>query len=251
MAIWFRMSILAILVVLLNAAQAIADEREFRLSAPVEITESGLLSYVLPRFSLKTQVRITVVEPDAEADVFIGEEGVAVFDGMGRTWRMKLHTPEHKGVERFASWIRSDIGKRTITAFAIGEEHPFGLPELQTVELAAVERNGDPVVGQAVSQRMCARCHVVTSSDRMNAIGSTPSFFALRTLPDWEQRFEAFYGLNPHPAFTQVDGVTPPFPDNRPPPIVPLEMTLGDIEAMLAYVAGLDPADLGAPLAHQ
>ena len=97
----------------------------------------------------------------------------------------------------------------------------------------------------------CKRCHAVTSEGRINSIGSTPSFFVLRTLPDWSERFEQFYVLNPHPAFTQIAEVTPPFAQDRPPPIVPVEMTLGDLEAIVAYVAELAPADLGAPIQHQ
>ena len=57
--------------------------------------------------------------------------------------------------------------------------------------------------------------------------------------------------LNPHPAFTQVADVTPPFHEERPPPIIPVEMTLDDLQAILAYVAALEPADLGAPIRHQ
>ena len=34
-----------------------------------------------------------------------------------------------------------------------------------------------------------------------------------------EDRFDAFYTLAPHPAFTQIDGVTDPFPIDRPSPI--------------------------------
>ena len=85
----------------------------------------------------------------------------------------------------------------------------------------------------------------------MSSIDSSPSFFALRSLPDWEDRFQTFYVLNPHPAFTQIADVTPPFPDELPSPIVPVEMTLEDVDAILAFVAALKPADLGAPLQHQ
>jgi hypothetical protein len=85
----------------------------------------------------------------------------------------------------------------------------------------------------------------------MNAIGSTPSFAVLRALPDWGARFQGFFALNPHPAFTQVADVTDPFPIDRPPPIIPVEITLDDLEAILAFVAAMEPADLGAPLLHQ
>ena len=68
---------------------------------------------------------------------------------------------------------------------------------------------------------------------------------------DWDNRFRAFFALNPHPAFTQVEDVTEPFPIDRPPPIIPVEITLADLEAIMAYVSRLEPADLGAPIKHQ
>jgi hypothetical protein len=107
------------------------------------------------------------------------------------------------------------------------------------------------VLGRKLSGELCGRCHVVYADDRMNDIGSTPSFFVLRAMRNWDVRFQTFYALNPHPAFTQVTDVTPPFPIDRPSPIVPVEMTLDDLEAILAYVSGIAPADLGAPLQHQ
>ena len=85
----------------------------------------------------------------------------------------------------------------------------------------------------------------------MNAMGSTPSFAVLRTMPDWAARFQSFYALKPHAAFTQVEDVTAPFPINRPSPIVPVEVTLDEVEAILAYVAEMTPADLGAPIQFQ
>jgi hypothetical protein len=73
----------------------------------------------------------------------------------------------------------------------------------------------------------------------------------LRALGDWEARFQSFYALKPHPAFTQITGVTAPFATHLPPAIVPIEVTPHEIEAILAYVGGLAPADLGAPIQVQ
>ncbi len=73
----------------------------------------------------------------------------------------------------------------------------------------------------------------------------------LRAFADWESRFSAFYVLNPHPSFTQIAEVTAPFPLHRPSPIVPVEMTLEEVEAVVAYVAALAAAGLGPALEHQ
>jgi hypothetical protein len=70
----------------------------------------------------------------------------------------------------------------------------------------------------------------------------------LRTLRDWEDRFQAFYVLNPHPAFTQVADVTEPFDPTRPSPIHTMEITLDDLENIMAFVQGIAPADLGSPI---
>ena len=87
--------------------------------------------------------------------------------------------------------------------------------------------------------------------NKHNGLGSTPSFGVLRSLPNWNQRFEGFYALNPHPSFTQIADVTPPFDPERPSPIYPLEITLADLDEILAFVSSIPPADLGAPIQHQ
>ena len=82
----------------------------------------------------------------------------------------------------------------------------------------------------------------------MSTIGSTPSFALIRSFPDWDSRFQAFFALNPHPAFTIVEGVTEPFAASRPPAIVPVKLTLEELDSILAYVETIAPAELGTPL---
>lgn len=94
----------------------------------------------------------------------------------------------------------------------------------------------------------CGRCHVIGKINRMGGIGSTPSFAAIRALPDWEARMRSFYALNPHPAFTQIEGVTEPFPENRPSPIHPLRLTPKQIDVIVEFVRGIEPKDLGATI---
>lgn len=227
-----------------------ADDRLVRLAMPPELADSGLPQYMLPRFSLKTQVRVQVVPPGDDAEAEIGADGRPVFTGLGRTWRLRLRG-QHKGAQRFADWLTSDVGRRAVTGFTVDGVQPFAPPQAEEAAVVEVSMDGDAALGAQLSQQMCARCHVVDPAERMKSIDSTPSFFALRSLADWDERFQAFYALNPHPSFTQVKEVTPPFPEDRPPPIVPVVMTLEDVEAILAFVAALTPADLGAPLQHQ
>ena len=177
-------------------------------------------------------------------------EGIAVFSGAGATWRMQVDE-SHDGAARFAEWLSSDVGRRTLTSFEVDGVQPFTLPAEKTVTEAVATFEGDAAEGLKLSSLHCGRCHVVSEANRMNAIGSTPSFFVLRTMRDWNRRFESFFALNPHPSFTQVAEVTAPFPANRPSPIAPVEITLDDLDAILAYVNQLEPADLGAPIKHQ
>ena len=236
----------------LTPGAARADEA-VRLAVPPALVETGLLEYVLPRFSLKTGVRIAPVGLGEPAQIVLSPEadGPRVFTGPDATWRMGLTAPGHDGAARFADWLLSEIGQRTVTAFTRDGTAPFSLPAAQKVAVAPISYDGDPDTGRELSVEHCARCHAVSEATRMNAIGSSPSFFVLRAMRDWDTRFAGFYALNPHPAFTQVAEVTPPFPIDRPSPIVPVEITLEDLDAILAYVAGMAPAELGAPIRHQ
>ena len=240
----------ALVLAALMPLAAWADDKRFRLAAPAPLAESGLLDYLLPRFSLKTGVRIAVVSSGAEAEAAFGmREGRKVFVGAGGTWRLR-HDGAHPGAARFADWLSSEIGQRTVTSYEVAGAAPFGLPEIEEEQDAAPVFDGDAARGARVAQAKCGRCHVV-DPDRRGGIGSTPSFPVLRTLSDWDVRFQTFYALNPHPAFTQVTGVTEDFARHLPPAIVPIEVSPGEIEAILAYVAGIAPADLGAPIQFQ
>jgi hypothetical protein len=104
----------------------------------------------------------------------------------------------------------------------------------------------DIELGEAQSLLHCGRCHVVNEKNRMGGIGSTPSFGALRAMPAWEDRFAVFWTLNPHPSFTQVEGMTEPFDPQHPPAIAPVWPTLEEVEAINAFAASIPPKDLGA-----
>lgn len=240
------------LLIALAAGESRAAEG-FRLSAPDELVDTGVLKHILPRFSLKTGIPIELVLDGAEAEVALrsGGNGRVVFIGPNTTWRMRVRAQDHAGAARFADWLTSEIGQCAITGFAPTGVALFSLTDEEQVEEAEISFDGNAKRGRELSTVHCGRCHVVSDDNRMNAIGSTPSFFVLRTFVDWDTRFQSFYALKPHPAFTQVADVTAPFPSNLPPPIIPVEITLDDIEAILAYVSAITPANLGAPLQHQ
>ena len=111
--------------------------------------------------------------------------------------------------------------------------------------LAGEGRAQEYAPGEKLTLLHCGRCHVVNEKNRMGGIGSTPSFPVMRGRENWEERMRAFYGEPPHAAITQIEGVTDPFPINRPPPIHPMRLTLEEIDKIIDYVRTLEPPDLG------
>lgn len=227
--------------------------RSFSLSAPAELVETGFLKYLLPRFSLKTGIRIELVPEGAAGDARLASQGKgpSVFDGLGTRWTLSISDAENADLLRFKSWITGEVGRRTIDAFPAGGGVRFKASTQRYEEQVALVLPGDAVEGEALAVRHCGRCHMVNEATRMSSIGSTPSFAVMRAFRDWKDRFEAFFVLRPHPAFTVIENVTEPFDPFRPPPIVPVEMTLKDLEALMAYVSRVEPADLGAPIQYQ
>lgn len=243
-----KLSAMIALALPLAAAAQDAD-KAFRLSAPAALQDSGLVQHLVPRFGLKTATRITVVAPGDAADAMFGDQGQPAFEGLGQIWNLAVN--DDPDAQKFSDWLRSDIGRNTVDSYAIDGTAPFSTQVKKGVVVAAVSFDGNAAKGADLSLQHCGRCHVVGDRNRLDSIGSTPSFAVLRTLPNWDTRFQAFYALNPHPAFTQVDEVTPPFDRTRPSPIEPVRITLDQLEDILSYVAGIAPADLGAPIRSQ
>lgn len=218
-----------------------AQDRAFTLQAPASLQDTGLLKHLLPRFSLKNGIRISLA--DTVGDARLGPDGTPVFSQGETIWHLAHSDNPH--VLIFQDWLLSDVGKRTIEAFAPDGRSLFSAEFATQAETRQQRVTGDTAKGERLALSNCGRCHVVNDTNRMKAIGSTPSFYLLRSFDDWQERFEAFYVLKPHGAFTQIEGVTPPFEDHLPPPIAPLEITLEDVEAIVAFVYSLPPADLG------
>lgn len=239
-----------IFLCLATLAARAEEARQFRLSVPPEVAESGLMDYLLPRFALKTGRRAELAGEDADAVLGAdGGAGVAVMARGGVVYALRL-TGGNDAARRFADWLSSEIGQRAIAAFQPPQGEPF-LPAPKKVLREAPVIEGDAALGREVAERHCARCHRTHDEDRSSGIGSTPSFPALRALPDWAERFMAFYARSPHPAFLRVEGISPAFDPARPPPITPVELTPEEAEALLAYAASVAPADLGAEIEHQ
>lgn len=252
-------------------APAAAQERTFVLLADERLAQSGLLDFLVPRFALKHQIRPTVeiagrgaVGLDAAgADIILvardqaGAGAAAAFHSTGGdsevayAVRLSDGAANARHAEAFLDWLTGDIGRATIETFKVDDVQVFMPGPLGTVVVPEVVINGDANMGERLALIHCGRCHVVSDRNRMGGIGSTPSFAALRAIPGWQDKFLAFWTANPHPSFTQVEGLTEPFDPNRPPHIAPVEITQTDIDAILAYAASVEPKDLGSPVSSR
>ncbi|MHA7776658.1 hypothetical protein [Roseibium sp. M-1] len=237
-----------------------AQSKSFRLSAPDAVAETGFLKFLLPRFSLKTGIRIELVGERDAADVILlaakdglsaANDGAPVFSGLDETWFLIVLAKDNDHAVRFRKWLTGDIGRRTVDDFEENGKQLFTASLAKEKDVGPVILSGDATEGEKLAVLHCGRCHRVNEATRHSGIGSTPSFSVMRSFTDWQRRFEAFFSLNPHPSFTMIDGVTEPFDITRPPPIAPLELTLDDLEAILAFVSRIEPADLGAPIQYQ
>lgn len=248
----FCAGLLGLALCMLVPGSGKAQSRSFRLGAPEALVASGVLKHLLPRFSLKTQVRIELVGA-GEADARFSTEGkgTPVFAGLDANWVLVTLTPGNEHVERFEDWITSEVGHKTIESFKPDGKTLFKAAAVRLEDEETVVLAGDVVAGEKLAVRHCGRCHMVNEATRLTTIGSSPSFAVMRGFSDWQARFEAFFALNPHPSFTMIDGVTEPFDVSRPSPIVPLEMSLEELDAILAFVSQITPADLGAPIQYQ
>jgi len=249
-----------------QSSQAIGQERVITLAVGPELIASGAMKYILPRFSLKHGIKFELVGLGAEGTDAVWAAGKGHHETVSASAVMRrgstvfyvssIHDGGASSIEsqhagRFVDWLLSDIGQRTILAFEPNGSQVFtALPKGIEV-VPTVIFTGNPNLGETLAYTNCGRCHVVGEKNRMKGLGSTPSFALMRTFSDWQNRFEAFYTLNPHPSFSQIAGVTEPFDPSLPPPIHPLEITLEDLNAILAFVATIEPANLGAPLVHQ
>ena len=96
---------------------------------------------------------------------------------------------------------------------------------------------------EVIAKGHCTRCHVVPDMNPYGGIGSTPSFAAMKWLPDWEHRFEVFYTLPPHPALVKILGLSEERVASLPAFVAEIELQIDDVEAILAFVRTLATPD--------
>ena len=240
--------ILCVIVLIQHATAAVGqDDNRFTLRVAAELENSGLMAYLLPRFALKSGRRAELVADGADMEIdSAGPEDTPLLAREDRIYAIVAQN-DNAAAALFASWIGSEIGQNAITAFVPAEGVRFSAAPAEA-EVTVIVFDGDAALGARLAKAHCGRCHRVDAERTGMGIGSTPSFPALRSLADWDERFLSFYALNPHPAFLRVAEVSPPFDPAFPPAIHPVELTLAEVEAIQAYAAALEPMDLGAPV---
>ena len=223
---------------------------------PQAMLDSGFDKQILPRFGFKHRIRVAPV-PDGEAHMAMSDQpgGYRIMvDSEDTVWFLTILTEDTEAKDKaatFLEWLQSTPGKAAIESFA-PEGTQLYSTEIKVVVVVEKETfDGDKAEGSRLALVHCGRCHVVDERNRMGGIGSTPSFAALRGRANWSDLFRAFYIQNPHPSFTQVDGVTEPFDPNRQIHIAPVEITLDEIEAIAAFVDTIEPKELGRPVQSQ
>ena len=209
---------------------------------------AGFDKQLLPRFGFKHRIRVAAVDAGpADMSLEASDKGTFVFRDADQT-DFHLDPGDDPRGATFLDWLQSDPGRAAIESFAPDGQQLF-FTEIVVEEVVVEEVfEGDTKSGSDLAILHCGRCHVVDDRNRMGGIGSTPSFSALRGRENWSDLFRAFYTHNPHPSFTQVDGVTAPFDASRQVHVAPVEITLDDVEAITAFVATIRPKDLGRPV---
>lgn len=252
MEVFRSLSVVALAAVAICVAGTVwAQGKTTTLLVAPELQETGVVKFMLPRFTLKHGVRVTVVTEGGAAGSLIKDGEAAVFSRAGDNYGLTVHRADDPHMATLATWLTGDVGQRTVLSFKQDGQPVFEVPIVAVEAEVETELDGDAARGAELALSACGRCHVVGDVNRMNGIGSTPSFAVLRSLDGWMERFWAFYALNPHPSFTIIPDVTEPFDETRPSPISPVTLTLEELENIVAYTATMAPANLGAPVVHQ
>lgn len=231
------------------------------LRADPALIDSGLIRFLVPRFSLKYNTTVDVQPNDKidenppQAEVSLVRTpapagAMPAIEGKGDSFAVLA--PATGPGQKFAAWLLSETGRRTIAQFTAPDgSTPFAPARAETAPKVDIDFDGNPDRGEALAYTNCGRCHVVGPDNRMQGIGSAPSFAALRSLGNWIDRFRTFYLRNPHPAIIRIRDISQPIDPTSPSPIHAVELSEAEMLDILSYTASVKPADLGAPLQNR
>ncbi len=274
-AIALALTALLLLGLLALPAPVRAQGATLNLGVSEDLEVSGMARHLAPRFGMRANTRVTVVPADADALERLLREGAVdavlapadvvealMADGLLRRAASAFRSegeaalnyvisrpadgPNDDRAAAFQDWLTGTVGRNTIEGFSGPVVYAPGTVEVERA--AAVLPDGDAAVGADLALAHCGRCHRIDERNRFGGLSNTPSFAALRTQEVWLEKFTTFWLLNPHPSFTQIEGLTQPFDPERPPSLHPVFLTPDEVDAIVAFTATIDPIDLGAPL---
>ena len=127
----------------------------------------------------------------------------------------------------------------------------LGMTSLVSVSAVQAEQSALLKQGEKLVRQHCTRCHVVGDLNKYGGIGSTPSFGAIKSLHDWQDRFAAFWSLLPHPSVVQVEGISPERPKDLLATTKQIFLTPDEVDAILTYVDTVPVKDLGGTVRYQ
>ena len=209
--------------------------------------------HILPRFKFKTQIVINALDTIKNTDASIGvkEEGISVFSDLNDViYKIEKKTTDAeklKKIDRFIDWLKSSSGISAVEGFQINGAPIFKAILIEKKEIKEFIFDGDSKNGLIISQKHCKRCHVV-DDNVFAGIDSSPSFQAMRSFEDWEERFRAFWTVSPHLNVISIKDVHEAGSNLSPVVIAPIELTLEEVDDILSYVSKLKPKDLGKPI---
>jgi len=240
---------LLVLKCLLFSFQA-ANSEGILVHFPEELKMIEFDKHLLPRFKFKTQIAIKNSDEEDSHDVLIGiiEKGQPIFSDLnGFLYRLEIITldeDKRKKAEKFMTWLTSPSGIAVIEDFSIDDTPIFKGIKHQKEEKIVMNFAGNITSGLSLSQVHCKRCHVV-DNNAFAGIDSSPSFHALRSIKNWEEKFRAFWTVSPHLSVISITDIYEAGSSRSPVTMVPIELNLSEVEDILAYVASIKPKELG------
>ena len=111
----FTLAFLAFLLLFGGASSA--QERRITLYASPTLIKTGILKHIIPRFSLKHSIRVTISQDKGEADVILDKlkTQLPVFQSASAMWFLSLQERDKsESAEVFKDWLISEVGKNTI-----------------------------------------------------------------------------------------------------------------------------------------
>ena len=227
------------------------EQISVKFSSELKMIE--LDKHLFPRFKFKTQIILKAVEEVNGYDALIGiiDNGKPIFSDLnGVLYRLEVITSDKEKrmkIEKFLKWLTSPPGIAVIEDFSINDSPVFKGIIYQEEKKVVTTFEGNLSSGLSLSQKHCKRCHVV-DENAFAGIDSSPSFHALRSMKNWEEKFQAFWTVNPHLSLISITDVYEAGSSSAPVTVAPIELNLSEVDDILAYVASIKPKELGGAI---